>query len=663
MTSKISFFNISKENRKRFLAVGVCLLFACLMQVIAFVIEIQNAFANYQPFSSHAEMIQVLEQSVRPSFVDGIVAIAFGVAFAYSGFGFLHSKTQSDFYGSLPVKRGKQYQMIFGNSVLFFFVSTVLMAAAKIVILGASHSLTGEFALLLVKGVFVQVLSFLASWVTAVLAIVLTGQWFVGLLAYGVFAVYMPLIIRYLIPSYASKFFETYLQAYRWESSVCSYFSPVSLSYGLTDSTEKLRYLVGIILWIIVVGAVSYVLFQKRPSEAAGRAMAFEKVNPVIRFLIVIPMALYAGIFLSEMSMQSSNIWLLTGIILGVVLFHGIIETIYESNIRAILAHKMQMAATLLICLAITAVFYFDLTGFDRWMPDAEDVGSVELTLNNMENRQSTFWGEAPDGLTGASAETVLALITEGSVSETLEDGENHSTISMETTFHMKNGTTKKRLYQIDEEKSMDLLNQLFADQDFKDDYFSLYTADRSKITEIRWNNLFETETVKLSSKELNELLDIYLGELDELSYSEIKSSAPCGQLTIFNGEAYYPYTGMTRMQNEENYYIYDSFDQTLEYLKEHGVDAKSYSDYEIKQINVTEYSNDYEESNMYSITDPEVIERYRDHFIYTDMSGFCGSSLYSENYSLQAVFLTPMGEYSVYFWMPEELAEKMVEE
>ena len=36
-------------------------------------------------------------------------------------------------------------------------------------------------------------------------------------------------------------------------------------------------------------------LYRKRPSEAAGRAMAFKVSEPVIRFLLVVPITLFSG--------------------------------------------------------------------------------------------------------------------------------------------------------------------------------------------------------------------------------------------------------------------------------------------------------------------------------------------------------------------------------
>lgn len=661
MTLKISFFSACKENMKRYLAVGVCLLFTCLMQILAFVIEIQNRLINFQPVNTRAEMIENLEQVIYPSSDMCIVALVFGVVLALNGFGFLHSKMQSDFYGSLPVKRGKLYQVIGLNSGLIFCIPVVIVAILKMVILGVAGYLTKGFVILIMRGLFYQILSFMASWVTAVLAIVLTGHWIIGILGYGVIAVYAPLVLRYLIPSYAGKFFHTYTQVYGWEEgSAFHYFSPVNLAFGIMGDIETSPYLPGIILWIVIVGIISYVLFQKRPAEAAGRAMTFEKYNPLLRFLLVVPMALYAGLFLSEMSMQGSMAWHLIGILIGVVLFHGMIETIYQFNIRAVLAHKKQLMAALVICLGITAVFYFDLTGYDKWVPDQKSVKSMDVTLDIFEDKQSVFWGEKPDGLSGESAETALALIGDAVIAEEEEDQADHRIISMQTTFHMKNGKVKHRTYQIDEQKSMELLNQLYADEDFKDDYFSLYTADLSKISKIEWDNTIEYETVKLSPQEREEFVQIYLDELDQLSYSEIRNSVPCSEFRVTSSEVFQPYLNAYVKDVEEQYYIYPSFENTIAYLKEHGVDVKSISDYEIREICVTNYTDDYEESGRNVITDPEIIAKYKDQIVYTDLSGIF-LDWYTSDYSFELTQQTPNGLRTAYFWVDDDTAEKMM--
>lgn len=688
MTLKISFSKVCRENMKRYLAVGSCLLFVCLMQILAFVIEIQNRLIDYQSITSRVEMLEMLQYAIEPSEIEFGAALVFGVAFAYAGFGFLHSKIQSDFYGALPVKRRTVYQMNGFNSLLIFFVPVLVLALGKGIVLGVVGYLTHSFVMLISKGIVYQMLVFLASWVTAVLVIALTGQWYVGLLAYGVVAVYMPLVIRNLIPTYSGKFFHTFSYAYEWENAfVYNCFSPVSLSFGLLSGTETGKYLVGIILWIGIVGIISYLLFQRRPAEAAGRAMTFEKFNPVIRFLIVIPMALYAGWFLSETSMQNSMIWHVIGIMIGVFLFHGLIETIFQSSIRAVFAHKKQLAATFLFSFGITAVFYFDLIGYDKWIPAKESVKSIEVTLDNMENRQDCFWGEKPDGVSDESVETILALVRDAVVTEDTENAvvysnavgagalardvstvevdydendEEHMIITMETAYHMKNGQVKRRKYQIDENKSMELLNQLYADEDFKDDYFSLYTADISKISRIEWDNIVEYETVKLSSQEKEEFIEIYRKELDALSYSEIRNSIPHSEFYVTCSEGFNPYWNENVGNMKDRYYIYPSFEKTIAYLEEHGVGVKAISDYEIREVRVTDYSKDYEESKTNVIEDPDIIARYKDQFVYTEIGGICMNSL-SSNYSLEATCQTPVGDKTLYFWVDDATAEKMM--
>ena len=101
---------------------------------------------------------------------------------------------------------------------------------------------------------------------------------------------------------------------------------------------------------ILVLFFLTYKLFIKRPSEAAGRAMAFEKCNPVIRILLVIPLSLYLGLYLSSVSNVGTTIWMIVGFILGVILLHGIIESIFQFDIRGLWSHKIQM----LSCLAAT---------------------------------------------------------------------------------------------------------------------------------------------------------------------------------------------------------------------------------------------------------------------------------------------------------------------
>ena len=146
-------------------------------------------------------------------------------------------------------------------------------------------------------------LIFTATWLTMALAMIMTGNIIVGILGFGVFASYFPIVIYNIFPLYAGSFFATYSgnTADNVYNNITSYLSPVWVGLrGMADINSgretQIKYMMILLLWIIGLYVLCRTLYNKRPAESAGRAMAFTKANTVIKVLLVIPSALYSGI-------------------------------------------------------------------------------------------------------------------------------------------------------------------------------------------------------------------------------------------------------------------------------------------------------------------------------------------------------------------------------
>ena len=150
------------------------------------------------------------------------------------------------------------------------------------------------------------------------------------------------------------------------------------------------KVLKGIII-AIIVGLVAYLLYLRRPSETAGRAMAFEKVNSWIRVLLVVPLALYAGLFLNEITSIGSTAWLLFGVIFASCLLHGIIEAIFQFDIKALISKKKQLLFTILFCLAFVFVFWTDVFQFDNYVPNEKDIKTIKIDTYLLDHNGKYF--------------------------------------------------------------------------------------------------------------------------------------------------------------------------------------------------------------------------------------------------------------------------------
>lgn len=635
MTSRVSFPKILKEITKNHLASLLITVLAFVIHLITFFMYIQNTidtiwideYADAASLNNTNYIMEHLRELCAPNAANIIIAMLIGVFLAYDYFRYLHSKKETDFYESLPIRRQQQFMTRFISCFVIFAVLSTLTLAIEI---GIIYS-TGYGDVLLIQNMlwnlFCMFGAFLAAWTTAALAMIMTGHSMIALLGFGLFYSYIPLILCNLFPVYASRFFETYMsRSQEAVANISYYFSPATLAYKLVVDYNRdgwhisrhWTYLIGIWTIALIIGTIAYLLFLRRPSETAGRAMAFEKANPIIRFLLVIPLALYLGFFLSEIASNGKNAWMIFGIVFGCFLLHAIIECIFNFDIHALFTKKKQLALAILLSFGFVSIFFFDIFGYDTYIPDAGKVNKVQIELHNVTDEALySFWGTEQDWLYGEYVDDALLLV-EDLVHENSLKVEDYDANQISFVYHMKNGSKRYRSYVYNVRNIPETLDKLSLLEEFKDDRCSLYTADRDKITSMSTSNAAEVlDLTYLSKEERNHLIDTYLREYTGLSYSKLFNSTPILQINFEHeyiepdGKMYNTYT------IDDNYYIYPEFKDTISLLESYGI--KKFQESEnIELANLEIYDDIYwkENGGPTYISEPEQLKELQQYMI-----------------------------------------------
>ena len=619
MTCKVSFFNSIRETMKHHVASTFASVLIIFIQFLVFFLGIQNSaasiknYVNYSISEWHQEIIEFLEPNY--AYYAAVIIIAIILAFDY--FRYLHSKKQMDFYESLPVKRCDWFVQKTASSFLVFLIPYALCTIFECAVLFAHDLREPVFYTTLLWNVICMILIFAVTWITAVLAMVMTGHSVVASFGLAVFCSYAPVILRYIFPLYAEAYFHTYVSSSNVLSKL-TYFSPASLAVNLIGNVyqewsykEHITDFVILFVMIFLLFAITYILFCKRPTEAAGRAMAFEKYNPVIRILLVIPLSLYLGMYLSLVTNVGTKIWMIIGFVLGVVLLHGIIESIFQFDIRGLWSHKIQM----LICLAATITFAFtfwiDLFGYDKYIPEKDSLEVIKLSLNDPYYYRYTD----SDGLHDEQLDMAYELI-ELAVQDDIKHSSNGSKY-LRATFVRENGRTSERRYFIDYEKYIDKINALYSTKDFKNDICYLYDLSRDTVSEIEWYDNVTLYPLILTESERDILFDTYLAEFTPCSYSDILENSTYGSIEImFEGEYGY--------RESMSCHIFPQFEQTIALLEEYlanneitkdygALDSTPLERYRIRSIDI------YTDEESVNIDDSETILTLKESLIYAD--------------------------------------------
>lgn len=628
MICKVSFFKSIRETLKHHVAsvFATCLVF--FVQLIVFALQVQNLTQESPLYASDTKyLFRQLQNMTQPGYGYMIPVILVAILLAFDFFRYLHSKKQIDFYESLPVRRKTWYAIRTFTAFLIFLLPFTLCIGMEMLLFGVFDVATSALLLQLLWNYVCMILTFLATWFTAVLAMVITGHSVIASFGFFVLCAYAPIFIRFLYPAYAYSFFKTYVSG-EIPLHFLTYFSPIGAAAKLiqdssgawSEASHGKDFLI-LLIFIFLLGGVTYYLFVNRPSEAAGRAMTFEKANPIIRILLVIPLTLYLGIGLYDMTSVGKNIWLVFGFIIGAILLHGIIESIFQFDIRGFLAHKKQVICCMIACVGITCLFWFDLLGYDSYLPDSNEVESISIQVYN-----DYYYGntEDGDGISGEYLEDALLLaknILNQNVKETDEDSE-----WIQFEYRLKNGAVRKRSYSMNFEQNKELLDKIYATKELKDDYCRLYHSDWSHITSVRWVDSATDFSLNLSDTEMEHLLETYLAEYTPFTYSQERTEIPLGYLVIYQEEEMPDNKAIYSSVNPfETYcYIYPEFTQTISILdgflardtrtQDYGSISESILDkYEI--VSLEFYREDYK----IFISDPDRINTVKEQLIVSE--------------------------------------------
>lgn len=610
-----------------------------------------------------------------------------------SGFSYLNSKSKVDFYHSIPVKREKMFIANYVNGILILavpYAAALLLA----VVIGISNGISGtELWSLALSSYGMTMVYYILMYSLVVVAAMLTGNLVVGVLGSAVLAFYVPLGVL-LVGGYLTTFFRTYMYL-QYEgvmnslgrlSPIVEYIYQVG-AYG-KEGVSPLA-LIAALAVSAALAALGCLLYQKRPSEAAGRAMAFAVTKPVIRILITVMAALGCGLFF--WSLRSTTGWAVFGVLCGGVIAHCVIEIIYHFDFKKLFADKIQLVACLAVSLLVMLTFRYDWIGYDEYLPDAGEVkeaaidiyalnswvsyGEAELQKNGEYGWIST--GDARyifNHMKESDVESILAIAQAGirrqedesSYQERRYSEEDAETLTgVGICYTLNNGRKVYRNYWgIDLNEVLEPVEKIYVGGAYKAGAYPVMNLDTADVAEVRYRELGpEVKLNQMTAEEKKELLEAFKQDFANLSIDRMKKEAPVGlirfvsvkdaqalaweeraeELAKQNGASYHYYRGF----DEKSFYpVYPSFEHTIRVLERYGIEPGAALDsYEVKSADVTyyvrhkEYTPDsrydgeyYEEAKYLVINDQEELETLKAGVVLYRATGYYNPLYKTEN-------------------------------
>lgn len=606
MTSKNLFYKLQKEDLKRriwTIALSVLAFFLFLTVVLA--ISIGNFDTSHE---TREQIIDNIARLIGPrSVLVSFITIAAGIICGLSSFFYLHSRKKVDLFHSIPVRREVLFAVNYLNGVLIYLVPYIINIVLCFIILQINGYMSAGLFVSVLMAVGINLLFYCLIYTLAIAAVMLTGNFIVSCLGTAVFLVYGPVLMGIKI-MYYQEFFKTYAGD-RADSTILKFLSPIGSYLDIADLRSFGNYQVdfGSILKTVLVTVLlilfSLLLYKKRPSEAAGRAMAFSVSKPVIKFLLVIPTALAGGIIFRQIAADDSTGWFIFGLVFAFIVSCGIIEIIYNFDIRSVFDHKRHMLISGGVVAVIVCVFQFDLFRYDQYIPDKNKIESMSVSISGLDNNLD-YLEQNPGGYgyTYINSDTYqlkhMELTDFGAAYDLagkgIEDVRGYREINSEDyytfriKYSLKNGRNVYRNYSLTLENSYDQLKDVFEKEEFKKGHYPVYNWEAGDISYISCYNMSAAKEFSLSEEEKQEFLDIYRSELMQLTLDEVTAGQPEATIEFWLKEET---ASKQRGNREANYFVYPQFVKTQAFLKAHGFDpSEKVGTEDIKSISINNY-------------------------------------------------------------------------
>lgn len=327
--------------------------------------------------------------------------IAAAIVYAAVCFGYMFSRSRVDMYHSLPIDRKGLFVMHYLSGLFPFIAIDIIVSIMTALVISAKGLSGNGLGGIIFSTCVYSIVLFIMCYSVSVAVLSLCGNLMIGIiLNIGLLSAYemTNMVLRW----YKSYCFQTYsgglgIGTSPWWTVILS---PGSAADGLKPllSDNPGRFILMIVVAVIYT-ALAILLYSIRPSESAGKAVCYKALRPVIVIPVTILAALAGGIYIVFVSgdmMTAGWYWLLFA---GCgILAHVVAEITLQLDFKKAFRHWVELIISLAVAAVIACFFLFDLSGYDRYIPDAKNVKSAALSFDNIDTDISIYdFGDADE--------------------------------------------------------------------------------------------------------------------------------------------------------------------------------------------------------------------------------------------------------------------------
>ena len=434
-----------------------------------------SALSAYQGSYSAADASSLLlNTGVRGGV---FISFVFGLFFAMLAFSHLTQSRATNGFHALPVRRETIFLTAYLTG-LFCQLSTILVTF----LLGAAVSapLHLSFWSVTAAAMGSAMLEAVFFYSFAALCMMMTGQILAAPVFYFVGNILVP-GMEYLLRNFAGNFLYGYsghtdvalgfLSPPLYMYTMCTEVAIASIETCESDSYYVTAYalergslmiLAAYALAGLVIALIALLLYRTRKSEMTGSTVAFPWATPIFKYGVAFCTAVALGQFLYYFlfgQYRSSGNDSLPGTILCMVaaglVGYFVAEMLIRKSFRVFRAGAKGAAIVALALVLLGVAMSFDLTGYEKHVPDESEIESVYYTFSGMTN-VTTDDADTIRRLTAAHQAIVKnrneqARIADAWDADTLSQSDytDIEPFSLRLTYYLKDGSQLSRSYSL----------------------------------------------------------------------------------------------------------------------------------------------------------------------------------------------------------------------
>ena len=637
MTSRSSFFKLMKEDlRQRLWTIILAMIVFVLPVPIAIAMEISGSRGfGTGMLDNYAR--NLAEPMGRESAWLVLVTVVGALICAVSGFGYLFSKKKVDFFHSLPVKREKLFAVRYINGVLIYLVPYLAMVLVSIFIMAVTGTMRAVVIPIVLKGLAVHLMGYLTIYTTFILCVIFVGN-IVVFFAVSGWTFGITAITLLLYTWFEEQFFHTY--SYRGDSFESRLHSLRFLcpEYFYIYTVDRYGNVAIMLLQelalVAVLVVITLLVYRMRPSDGAGKAIAFPVLKPVIRVSVELLAGALMGMMFHEAADSSYGVpgWMVFGVILGVVLSHMLIQSIFYFDIRKCFAGKLSMGVCAVVTIVFTLAMRYDTFGYDEYLPKEKKIESVAVEVNSLDRYRNNYtytgnymnWTEELEQMELTEIDAVYpyleSLVTDNaSYWGKRENGIFSDFVQVNVAYRLKNGKTVYREYNVPGIRE-DLFAPVYESKEYKEVHYSdIYTVPERFVESLTANHAMNVLDMSLTDGERAEFMAILRRELTAQTLQEKLNVLPVAvlNLTAVDRSPQYDADGKvtdTLYDYATELPIYPSYTETLRFLAERGFRpdaAYEWTGKEMMRVQLPELKYKEEDGYVGEVWGTEGVELY----------------------------------------------------